>query len=135
MLSEFLAEIPWDVVSWIAVGLILCYIYTSSFRTVGEYERLAIFFLGRFSGFKGPGRVFIHPLDMKLYTVSIGTPGVLVADDVGQFSGINLPVRQVGNLELGANIQITAFDDLAAVVEAGPAASINRCPECGHQFW
>ena len=85
--------------------------------------------------YKGPGKVFVIPTDMKAFRVAIGAQGVLVAEDVGQFSGVNLPVRRSGELELGAKIQITGFDPTAAVVEAAPEASANRCPECGRGSW
>ncbi|MDJ0910602.1 MAG: hypothetical protein QNI99_15490 [Woeseiaceae bacterium] len=135
MLSDLLAEINWSFVSWAAVALIVYLMYRACIHTVDEYERLAIFFHGRFLNFKGPGRVFAHPVDMKLVRVPIGVQGVLVAKDVGQFSGVNLPVRRSGELELGAKIQITGFDPTAAVVEAAPDTSMSRCPKCGHEHW
>ena len=135
MPSDLLAEINWSIVSWVAIGLLVYYLYSSCIHTVDEYERLATFFEGRFLKFKGPGRVFAHPVYMKRVRVPIGAQGVLVAEDVGQFSGVNLPVRRSGELGLGAKIQITSFDPTAAVVEAAPEASKSRCPECGHEYW
>ena len=134
-LSELLAEINWNFVSWPVVGLIVYLLYRSCICTVDEDERLAIFLRGHFLGFKGPGRVFAHPVDMKRFRVPIGAQGVLVADDVGQFSGIDLPVRRSGELKPGAKIQITGFDPTAAFVEAASDASMSRCPKCGHEHW
>ena len=58
-----------------------------------------------------------------------------MANDIARFDGIDLPVRQSEGLSLGARIQITGFDERAAIVEAATSLSMRRCPECGHEFY
>ena len=133
-LFDFAARLNWTVAGWVIVLVFVLYMYVSMFRIVGEYERLAVFFHGRFQQFKGPGIVVSLPTHQQSYRVPIGTQGVLMANDVARFDGVDLPVRRKEDLSLGAKVQITGFDEYAAVVELATSVSKHRCPECGHEF-
>ena len=134
-LCNLAAQFDWTTVAWIVFSLLIFLRLISSVRIVGEYERLAVFFHGNFQQFKGPGPVISLPVHQKSYRVPIGMQGVLMADDVGRFDGVDLPVRQNEGLSLGAKIQITGFDEHAADVQAAASLSMRRCPECGHEFY
>lgn len=129
------AQLDWTIVAWVVVSLLVLLQLLSSIRIVGQYERLAVFFHGHFQAFKGPGLVMTIPTHQKCFRVPIGAQGVLMADDVGRFDGIDLPVRQTEGFALGAKIQVTGFDERAADVSAAMGVSMRRCPKCGHEFY
>ena len=133
-LYDLAAQIPWSVVAWFVVLLIFYYQLKSMLHTVGEYERLAVFFHGHFQQFKGPGLVVSLPFHQVSYRVPIGVQGVLMANNIARFDGIDLPVRHAGGFSLGTRIQITGFDERTAIVEEATNVSMRRCPECGHEF-
>ena len=74
----------------IVVGVIVLWLVFSSLRVSKEYERLVIFFWGRFSGVRGPGLVFIVPfferverrVDMRILTMDVPSQEVITQDNV-----------------------------------------------------
>lgn len=63
---------------WIVAVVIVLILLSNSIRILQEYERGVVFRLGRYSGIKGPGVVFIIPFFDRLIRVSLR----LVAYDV-----------------------------------------------------
>ena len=53
--------------------IVLVFLAFSSIRVLREYERAVVFFLGRFSGVKGPGLVLIFPAVQQMVRVDLRT--------------------------------------------------------------
>ena len=62
-----------NLITLIALLFILLAIGASAIRIVVEYERVVVFTLGRFTGVKGPGLIFIIPLVQTLSRVDLRT--------------------------------------------------------------
>ncbi len=107
-----------------------------SIRIAGEYERFAVFVLGRFAGIKGPGLLLRWPGSGAVWTrISVGDSGELLGPDIGRFSDVDLPVAYEGNLRLGTSVRITGFTSDEIKVEADPTKSRRiKCEECGHEM-
>jgi regulator of protease activity HflC (stomatin/prohibitin superfamily) len=72
----------------LAVALVLA-IAVAGFAVLREYERFVVFTLGRFSGVRGPGPVFIVPLvqkavrvDLRVRVLSVPVQDVISRDNV-----------------------------------------------------
>lgn len=61
------------ITSLIILILLVFFILSQSIRILNEYERGVIFRLGRFSGVKGPGLIFLIPIVDKMVKVSLRT--------------------------------------------------------------
>jgi regulator of protease activity HflC (stomatin/prohibitin superfamily) len=57
----------------IGVVLVLVILLMSSLKILREYERAVVFFLGRFSGIKGPGLIVILPVIQQMVRVDLRT--------------------------------------------------------------
>lgn len=57
----------------IAIGVIVLILLAMSVRVVQEYERGVVFFLGRFSGVRGPGLIVLLPIFERMVTVGLRT--------------------------------------------------------------
>ena len=57
----------------IGVVLVLAILLMSSLKILREYERAVVFFLGRFSGIKGPGLIVILPVIQQMVRVDLRT--------------------------------------------------------------
>ncbi len=53
--------------------IILAFLFFISVRIVNEYERGVIFFLGRFTGVRGPGLIILIPIFERMVKVSLRT--------------------------------------------------------------
>lgn len=69
--------------------LVAFFILFQAVKIVREYERVVIFRLGRFSGVKGPGIIFIIPiidrvilLDLRVFTIDVAKQVVITKDNV-----------------------------------------------------
>jgi regulator of protease activity HflC (stomatin/prohibitin superfamily) len=77
------------VSSTIIAILVAFFILFQAVKIVREYERVVIFRLGRFSGVKGPGIIFIIPiidrvilLDLRVFTIDVAKQVVITKDNV-----------------------------------------------------
>ncbi len=104
-----------------------------SLRIVKEYERLAVFTLGRFHSLKGPGLVFLSPGVQRAHRIALGAKGSPVTASVARFDAIELPVESDHALVSGQQIKVVGFASNALRVEPETASS-NVCPKCGHEF-
>jgi regulator of protease activity HflC (stomatin/prohibitin superfamily) len=74
----------------IVIAVIVLWLVLSALRICKEYERLVVFFWGRFSGVRGPGLVFIVPfferverrVDMRILTMDVPAQEVITRDNV-----------------------------------------------------
>lgn len=93
-----------------AVILILLFVGLASIRVVKEYQRGIVFTLGRFSGVKGPGLVFVIPLLQTMQIVDIRIQ-VLDVPDQEVITKDNIPVK------INAVVYFRIVDPAKAVLE------------------
>jgi regulator of protease activity HflC (stomatin/prohibitin superfamily) len=74
---------------WIAPVVFALLVVFSAIRVLNEYERAVIFTLGRYTGTKGPGIIFIVPLvqrmvkmDLRTIVLDVPTQDVISRDNV-----------------------------------------------------
>jgi len=98
-----------DLAAIIAL-LVLLIIISQSVKIVREYERMVIFRLGRFSGVKGPGIIFIIPLvdrvikmDLRVFTIDVSKQVVITRDNV--------------SVEVDAVVYYRVVDPASAVIQ------------------
>ena len=107
----------------------------SSLRVVSEYQRLAIFRLGRYFGLKGPGLLLLVPHVDRGFKIAVGDQGVLLGDGVGKFKTVELPVQYHEKIAAGSRIKISGFVDekIQVAFDANQARTV-RCEKCGHEM-
>ncbi|HEU0230030.1 MAG TPA: slipin family protein [Burkholderiaceae bacterium] len=73
----------------IAVVIILALVLINAVRILREYQRAVVFTLGRFSGVKGPGLIFVIPVvqqivrvDLRVVTMDVPSQDVISRDNV-----------------------------------------------------
>lgn len=74
---------------WYVIAVIVLLIIVNSLRVVKQYERGVIFFLGKFTGIRGPGLIILVPIfermtRVNLRTVTMGIPSqkIITKDNV-----------------------------------------------------
>lgn len=114
--------------------LIVIVILPSSIKIAGESERFAVFILGRFQAFKGPGLVLIAPYTQKVHRLRIGDIGLLESAEFARFAEVDIPIAEVGSLQVGQAVRIDSFEGVEPRIVASPIPAKVMCPNCGHQF-
>jgi regulator of protease activity HflC (stomatin/prohibitin superfamily) len=78
-----------DLVAYLVIALVVLGIVASAIRIMREYERAVVFTLGRYSGVKGPGIIFVIPflqqavkVDMRTITMDVPSQDVISKDNV-----------------------------------------------------
>ena len=64
---------PVDLITYIVIAALIGGVLFASIKILREYERGVIFTLGRFSGVKGPGLIFLIPLVQQIVKVDLRT--------------------------------------------------------------
>lgn len=113
----------------VAIGFV-----ASALRIANESERFAVFLLGRFQFFQGPGLVLIMPFTQKAHRLKVGDVGTLVSPEFASFAGVDIPVSNTGSLRQGQAVRIDGFDGVEPRIVASSAPAKTMCPNCGHQF-
>ncbi len=105
-------------------------------RIASEYQRFAVFVLGRFAGLRGPGLIFRLPCGgSRWIRISVGDFGELVGPHVGRFSGVDMPASYEGNIRPGGSVRIAGFTSDEVLVEADPTHVRKiTCERCGHEM-
>jgi regulator of protease activity HflC (stomatin/prohibitin superfamily) len=74
---------------WIVPTVFVLFLLISAIRVLNEYERGVIFTLGRFTGTKGPGIIFVVPvfqrmvkMDLRVIVLDVPTQDVISRDNV-----------------------------------------------------
>jgi regulator of protease activity HflC (stomatin/prohibitin superfamily) len=74
---------------WLTAIVLLFGLLASAVRILREYERAVVFTLGRFSGVKGPGLIFVIPMlqtiervDLRTLVMDVPTQDVISRDNV-----------------------------------------------------
>src|SRR5690554_3320684 len=85
-----------DTVAYLVVAALLVAFVASAIKIMREYERAVVFTLGRFSGVKGPGLIFIIPFVQQLVRVDLRTLVLDVpAQDVISRDNVSVKVNAV----------------------------------------
>ncbi len=103
-------------------------------RIAAEGERFAVFLLGRFQTFKGPGLVIVLPGPQQAHRLRVGDIGVLTSSEFARFGEVDIPVRNTGSLRQGQAVRIDGFDGVEPRLAASSVPAETICPNCGHQF-
>ena len=92
----------------VVVLLVIFGVLRGAIRAVKEYERLVIFFIGRFRAVRGPGLTFVIPfvehaytVDMRETIIDIDKQTAITKDNASnryRFSGV-LPHRRSGTIQ------------------------------------
>jgi len=76
-----------NILYWLLALLVLILLY--GIRAVKEYERLVVFFLGKFKAVKGPGLTYVVPLferatkaSLRIVTMAIPSQKIITRDNV-----------------------------------------------------
>ena len=123
-----------SLVASFVIALILIATLSSSLRIASENERLALFSMGRFEGFAGPGLIMLTPFATRIVRLKIGDIGRVAGDLFVQFNGVDIPIDSASSFDSGASVRISAFDDNGPVLVASNVPASQICPKCGHQF-
>ena len=116
---------------WALLAMILI---AKSGLIVGESQRYAVFRLGRFNSYVGPGFVLVMPFLDRALRLEVGDTGVLISTEFAAFSDVQIPVSSVGSLRVGSSVRIAAFDKSGPQLEAALISNSHRCPKCGHEY-
>jgi hypothetical protein len=114
----------------VTLAIVIAY---SSIRIANENERFAIFVMGRFWKFKGPGLVF-KAGTMKLIRLKIGDLGVVTGPEFVRFGESDVPVSQASEFHIGDSVRILSFGEKGPFLARSDEAPIQRCPKCGHEY-
>ncbi len=82
--------LAWWVIVLAVVVVVGLWLLTSAVKICREYERLVVFFLGRFAGVRGPGWVWLVPfververrVDMRILTLDVPAQEIITRDNV-----------------------------------------------------
>jgi regulator of protease activity HflC (stomatin/prohibitin superfamily) len=64
---------PIDLIAYALIAVLIIFVVLSTIRILREYQRGVVFTLGRFSGVKGPGLIFLVPFVQQLVRVDLRT--------------------------------------------------------------
>src|SRR3546814_990748 len=62
-----------DFVVYLVIAILAVAFVASAFKVLREYERGVLFTLGRYSGVRGPGLIFVIPLVQQIVRVDLRT--------------------------------------------------------------
>lgn len=105
----------------------------SSFAVAQENERFAVFMMGRFVRYAGPGIVLKSPA-MRLVRLKVGDIGSVVSREFARFGDDDIPVGSPDSMAIGDPVRIDTFDDAGPRLARSALRPKTRCPECGHEF-
>ena len=108
-------------------------------KILPESQRFALFKMGIFVKFVGPGPVFTLELSVYKYIrISVGAVGELVDSGSGRFQDskgrfFDLPVEMGDSTQVGNLIRITGFtEDKARSIQNPEQRKTIQCEKCGH---
>jgi regulator of protease activity HflC (stomatin/prohibitin superfamily) len=77
--------------------LVVVIVLYQSIAIAAENERFAMFFLGRFQAFKGPGLILKTNLQ-KAVRLAVGDIGEVTSSEFVRFGGVDIPVARQARL-------------------------------------
>lgn len=117
---EFVAPLP------ILLAIAMIVLLAQSIRVASEYQRFAVFVVGRFGGFRGPGLLLKIPGSAnKWVRLSVGDEGTLMGPDVARFGQCDIPVSSKEKIRLGSLVRIVGFSETVAEISASAKNSEN----------
>ena len=116
----------------VVVALIVA-VLPSSMKIAHENERFAVFVLGRFAGFKGPGLIFKSSTS-KFIRLKIGDIGTLTRREFARFGENDIPIKNTADLRVGDSVRIERFDETGLHLVKSSVPPRTHCPKCGHEF-
>ncbi len=123
-----------DLVIVFLLTLFLIIWLTFALKIAAESERFAVYLLGRFHSYKGPGLVLVVPFTQRVHRLRVGDVGVMSGSGFATFDGVDIPVLNTGALEQGQVVSIDAFDGVEPRLVASSERPGQQCPKCGHRF-
>ena len=104
-------------------------------KVLRDQERFAIFTLGKFQKFKGPGLVFKWPNGLpKWIKVSVGDRGEVLKPDWVRICDWDMPFEYDSSIQVGNFVRIMGFseDKLIVAYDNNQERSMI-CESCGHE--
>lgn len=123
-----------DLLLLLVLSIVVIVVLSNSIRIAGESERFAVFILGRFQAFKGPGLVLITPYTQQVHRLKVGDIGVLSSSEFARFGTVDIPVSNVESLRQGQAVRIDGFDGVEPILVESSVPAKTICPNCGHNF-
>lgn len=120
--------------SVIAIVVVTAFL-ASKLKIIPEGQRRAVYALGKFAGFKGPGLVFKWSGgETEWKPVAVGDRGELLDSGLAEFGETKIPVTLEGEARIGELVRIRAFDeDKVIVIRDQNQSRVFRCERCGHE--
>lgn len=116
----------------VLAAVVVIFLY-QSIAIAAENERFAIFFLGRFQAFKGPGLILKTNLQNAI-RLAVGDVGEVTSSEFIRFGGVEIPIAGAGSFNVGEAVRIDSFGDGGPVVSRSNVPPERMCPQCGHGF-
>ena len=121
-----------NITIFVITALVIVIAY-NSLKIANENERFAVFMLGRFVNFKGPGLVFKTNV-MKLVRLAIGDLGTVTGPEFVRFGETDIPIPQASKFRTGDSVRILSFVESGPVLVRADETAVQRCPKCGHEY-
>lgn len=112
----------------LGAGIIIIWIL-ASVRIISDRERLAIYRLSKFIGFRGPGIIFTLLGIDRCTKIRIGDTGVMASSDTAEIKGVKIPVQSNDPLYVTDPIIIDKFtnsDGIKAVAKKSMEGSLSN---------
>ena len=108
-------------------------VLVTGIKIASEDERFAVFRLGRFLGFKGPGILYKFGYIEKWVRIKPGDCGELMDTSLANINSINVPVQVDGKVAIGKPIRVTRFRGEQLLVTANLVENRSVvCQKCGY---
>ena len=113
--------------------VIVAVVLLTGIKIVPEHERFAVFRLGKFMGFKGPGLVYKLGSTEKWVKIKPGDRGELMDTALAKIHDIDLPVQVDGKAGVGQAIRVKGFqvNQLWVTPDSFQGRTVV-CQKCGH---
>ena len=120
----------------IGVALVLVvWFLANKMRILGTHERFAVFRMGEFERFIGPGLLFRYGGHATEWVrIGAGDRGLLVHGGLAKFGDRHIPSTLQGDGRPGAAVRVVEFTTDAAVVALDADQTPSYvCEKCGHE--
>ncbi|MEM7433483.1 MAG: hypothetical protein AAF351_16280 [Pseudomonadota bacterium] len=118
----------------LAMMMVFIVIISKSALIVGESERHAVFRLGQFQHYVGPGMVILLPFLDRTAKLKVGAIGKLTSVDFATFGKTQFPVKNANAVRVGSAVQVSGFDSDGPILAPAAMLPTQRCPKCGHEY-
>ena len=119
---------------FLIVMIVAIFVLYSSIAIAQENERFAVFMLGRFVHYKGPGLV-LKSGTQRLVRLKVGDIGTLTSREFARFGEDDIPITNVDTMDVGDPVRIDGFDGTEPRLVKSSLRPKTLCPNCGHEFY